>query len=58
MLGFGTILVQTFVGDMMIDNVMHPQKVQQHLVKIIKELGFTNFMEQAMGAAQPADEDE
>lgn len=44
-LGFGTILVQTFVGDMVIDQVHKPQKIQQHLVKIIKKLGYSNFMQ-------------
>lgn len=38
-LKFGTILVQTFVGDMVIDQVHKPQEIHQHLVKIVKELG-------------------
>lgn len=40
LLGFGTILVQTYVGDMMIDKVHHPQDVQEEIVSIIKELGY------------------
>ena len=39
MLGFGTILVQTFVGDLVIDKVHHPAKVQEKIIKIMKELG-------------------
>jgi uncharacterized membrane protein YdbT with pleckstrin-like domain len=39
MLGFGTILVQTFVGDMVLDYIHHPAQVQGRLVKTIKELG-------------------
>ena len=43
MLGFGTILVQTFVGDLIMDHIHHPAKVQEHIVKIIKELGYASF---------------
>lgn len=39
LLGFGTILVQTFVGDMVLDKIHHPGKVQERLVKTIKDLG-------------------
>ncbi len=42
LLGFGTILVQTFVGDLVMDHIHHPAKVQEHIVKIIKELGYAN----------------
>lgn len=38
-LGFGTILVQTFVGDMVLDYIHHPARVQERLVKTIKDLG-------------------
>ena len=43
LLGFGTILVQTFVGDLIMDHIHHPAKVQEHIVKIIKELGYASF---------------
>lgn len=43
LLGFGTILVQTFVGDLVMDHIHHPAKVQEHMVKIIKELGYSSF---------------
>jgi len=43
MLGFGTILVQTFVGDLIMDHIQHPARVQEHIVKIIKELGYASF---------------
>ena len=42
-LGFGTILVQTFVGDLVMDYIHHPQAVQEKIVKIIKELGYSSF---------------
>ena len=34
-LKFGTIVIQTFVGDLVIEQVHHPQKIQERLVKII-----------------------
>ncbi len=43
LLGFGTILIQTFVGDLVIDKVHHPARAQEKLVKIIKELGYNNY---------------
>ena len=45
LLGFGTILVQTFVGDMVIDRVHHPQDVQEKIVQIIKELNLASFQQ-------------
>ncbi len=38
LLGFGTILIQTFVGDLMIDQVHKPAEVQERITHIIKEL--------------------
>ena len=40
-LGFGTLFVQTFVGDIILDRIHHPHKVQEQMVKIIKELGYS-----------------
>lgn len=39
MLGFGTILVQTFVGDLVIHDVHHPAKLQNKMVHILRDLG-------------------
>ncbi len=49
-LGYGTVLVQTFVGDLVIDFVHHPDRMQEKLVKTLKELGVGNFAEQALKA--------
>lgn len=38
--GFGTILVQTFIGDLVLDKIHHPQKMQEEIASTIKELGF------------------
>ena len=39
LLGFGTIIVQTYVGDLIIKDVHHPAKVQKRMVHILRELG-------------------
>ena len=52
-LGFGTIIVQTYVGDLVLEYIHHPQKVQSTLVKVIKENGYEyrgEEAEQASGA--------
>lgn len=38
-LGFGTIIIQTLVGDLVIKNVPHPARTQAKIVKAIKESG-------------------
>jgi len=38
-LRFGTIVVQTYVGDLVIHDVHHPEKVQQKMVHILRDLG-------------------
>ncbi|HEX9679012.1 MAG TPA: PH domain-containing protein [Candidatus Saccharimonadales bacterium] len=40
MLGFGTIIVQTFVGDLVLKYIHHPARVQTSLIKTIKDNGF------------------
>lgn len=44
LLQFGTILIQTFVGDMMLEQVHHPENVQQEITGILKELGIKSIM--------------
>ena len=38
-LRFGTIVVQTYVGDLVIKQVHHPDKVQNQMVHILRDLG-------------------
>ena len=40
MLGFGTIVVQTYVGELVIHDVHHPKKIQKRMSKIMRDLGF------------------
>jgi hypothetical protein len=39
LLGFGTIIMQTFVGDLVIHYLHHPQKIQKHLLEILRDEG-------------------
>ena len=41
LLGFGTIMVQTYVGDLTIHDVHHPAKIQKELLHILREQGIT-----------------
>jgi len=38
-LRFGTIVVQTYVGDLVIKQVHHPDKIQNKMVHILRDLG-------------------
>ncbi len=42
MLGFGTIMMQTYVGDLVIHDVHHPSKIQKELMDILREKGAVN----------------
>ncbi|HUB93498.1 MAG TPA: PH domain-containing protein [Verrucomicrobiae bacterium] len=39
LLGFGTITMQTFVGDLVIHYLHHPQKIQKQLLEILRSEG-------------------
>lgn len=39
MLGFGTIMMQTFVGDLVIHDVHHPEKTQKKILGILRDKG-------------------
>jgi hypothetical protein len=39
MLGSGTIMMQTFVGDLIIHNVHHPAAIQKKLLEVLRERG-------------------
>lgn len=40
-LGFGTIMMQTYVGDLVIHDVHHPAKIQKRILKILRDKGVT-----------------
>lgn len=37
-LGFGTIIIQTYMGDLVIHNVHHPAKTQRKILSILRDL--------------------
>lgn len=37
MFGFGTLVVQTYVGDLYLDKIEHPQKIYDQLTSVIKQ---------------------
>jgi hypothetical protein len=39
LLHFGTIIVQTYVGDLVIHDVHHPEKIQKQMVHFLREMG-------------------
>lgn len=39
LLGFGTIMMQTFVGDLVIHYIHHPGKIQKKLLEILRDNG-------------------
>jgi uncharacterized membrane protein YdbT with pleckstrin-like domain len=42
LLGFGTIMIQTYMGDLVIHNVHHPAKTQKHLLDILRSEDIVN----------------
>lgn len=40
-LGFGTIMIQTYMGDLVIHEIHHPEKVQKKIASILKDKGIT-----------------
>lgn len=41
LLGFGTIVIQTYMGDLFIHDVHHPAKTQKKIVEILRASGIT-----------------
>ena len=39
LLGFGTIMMQTFVGDLLIHYIHHPAKIQKKILEILRDNG-------------------
>lgn len=41
LLGFGTIIMQTYIGELIIHDVHHPAKIQRKIVQILRDQGVT-----------------
>ena len=39
LLGYGTIMMQTYMGDLVIHDMHHPSKIQKKLIRILREKG-------------------
>lgn len=39
LLGFGTIMIQTYMGDLVIHDVHHPAKIQKKMLQILRDQG-------------------
>lgn len=39
LLGYGTIMMQTFMGDLVIHDIHHPAKIQKKLINVLREQG-------------------
>jgi uncharacterized membrane protein YdbT with pleckstrin-like domain len=60
LLGFGTIKMQTYVGDLTIHEVSHPAKIQKRLLTILRKEGITTtnpYPASPRGQANKAHED-
>lgn len=53
LLGFGTIKMQTYVGDLVIHDVHHPGKIQKHILSILRSEGVEADVSSVNVAAQP-----
>ncbi len=55
LLGYGTILVQTYMGDLVVHDVHHPAKIYKQLITILRENGVNTA---PMGQSRPTMEEE
>lgn len=53
LLGFGTITMQTYVGDLVIHDIHHPAKIQRRVVEVLREQGVAPLV--FPGGRPPAD---
>jgi len=58
LLGFGTIKMQTYVGDLVIRDVHHPAKIQKRLLGILRDEGITTAQYPAKSASSSTATDE
>lgn len=52
LLGFGTMVIQTFVGSLTIHDVHHPAGLQRELLHILRDLGIKTMTHPALDAAE------
>jgi uncharacterized integral membrane protein len=59
LLGFGTIKMQTYIGELVIHDVPHPAKIQRKLVQVLREHGIKSVEVpfKRLAGTEPADEE-
>lgn len=58
LLGFGTIMMQTYVGDLIIHNVHHPANIQKKLLTILRDQGVAAVNRPLTGGKDEEDNEE
>lgn len=60
LLGFGTIMMQTYLGELVIHDVHHPAKIQKKLIHILRDEGIAaaGFPGEMVGANEMDDNEE
>lgn len=58
LLGFGTIMMQTYVGDLVIHDVHHPAHIQKKILKILRDKGITTSTSYPMANKDTNEENE
>lgn len=58
LLGFGTIMVQTFMGDLVIHDVHHPAKIQKRMLHILRDQGIIISNHPIKQPSEPKEDDE
>jgi uncharacterized integral membrane protein len=56
LLGFGTIMMQTYVGDLVIHEIHHPAKIQKKILEILREQGINAVDNPAVVDAKETEE--
>jgi hypothetical protein len=58
LLGFGTIVMQTLVGDLVIHEIHHPAKIQKKILEILREQGIVASAYSDVGYEGESEENE
>lgn len=59
LLGFGTIMMQTMVGDLVIHDIHHPARIQKKILQIMRDQGIAaSSMQSQQIEDEEADEEE
>lgn len=57
LLGFGTIMMQTMVGDLVIHDIHHPAKIQKRILQVLREYGNVTAVDSSMQSAEQQEDE-